>query len=118
MKQPKQAFDAQELVDTFEVSLPTIWRWAKDGVIPKGKKLGGKRLWYAPQIDAVLSQFSDMLGAGPKRTDIFISSTENQVLVYEIHLQSGTDISATAPEEGRCARMRRSNLCRIFRLSD
>ena len=59
MKQPKQAFDAQELVDTFEVSLPTIWRWAKDGVIPKGKKLGGKRLWYAPQIDAVLSQLAE-----------------------------------------------------------
>ena len=54
-----------------------------------------------------------MLGAGPKRADVFIRITENQILVYEIHLQSGTGISATAPEEGRCARMRRSNLCRI-----
>jgi len=54
-----------------------------------------------------------MLGAGPKRTDVFINITENHILVYEIHLQSGTGISAKAPEQGRCARMRRSNLCRI-----
>ena len=59
MKQPKQAYDAQDLVDIVDVSLPTIWRWAKDGVIPKGKKLGGNRLWYAPQIDAVLSQLAE-----------------------------------------------------------
>ena len=51
--------------------------------------------------------------AGQKRADVFIRITENQILVYEMHLQSSTGISATAPEEGRFARIRRSNLCRI-----
>ena len=55
----KQTYNTKDLVQIFDVSLPTIWRWARDGVIPAGKRMGGKRLWYKPEIDAVLSQLAE-----------------------------------------------------------
>ena len=52
----KLLISAREVADMYGVSIPTIWRWNKDGVIPKGKKLGGKVLWNRPQVERHISE--------------------------------------------------------------
>jgi predicted DNA-binding transcriptional regulator AlpA len=52
----KMMITAREVAEMYGVSLPTVWRWNKIGVIPKGRKIGGKVLWNRPQIEAHLSE--------------------------------------------------------------
>ena len=52
----KMMITAREVAAMYGVSLPTVWRWNKIGVIPKGRKLGGKVLWNLPQIEAHLNE--------------------------------------------------------------
>jgi len=38
----------------FSVSVPTIWRWARDGVLPAPSKRGGVTLWNVGQLRLAL----------------------------------------------------------------
>jgi prophage regulatory protein len=43
----------KDLADRYGVCRITIWRWAKNGVIPPGKKIGPNTTrWSAAEIDA------------------------------------------------------------------
>jgi len=38
----------------FSVSVPTVWRWARDGVLPAPIKRGGVTLWNVGQLRLAL----------------------------------------------------------------
>jgi predicted DNA-binding transcriptional regulator AlpA len=43
----------RDLADRYAVSRITIWRWARNGVIPPGKKIGPNTTrWSAAEIEA------------------------------------------------------------------
>ena len=40
----------------FSISVPTVWRWARDGVLPAPIKRGGVTCWNVGQIRRVLAE--------------------------------------------------------------
>jgi len=37
----------------FSVSIPTVWRWTRDGILPAPTKLGGVALWSVGKLRQV-----------------------------------------------------------------
>ena len=40
----------------FDVDLSTIWRWAKDGVLPPPRRIGGITGWWEDELEHVPEQ--------------------------------------------------------------
>lgn len=38
----------------FDISAPTVWRWARDGILPTPTKRGGVTAWNVGQLRAIL----------------------------------------------------------------
>lgn len=38
----------------FDISAPTVWRWARDGILPAPTKRGGVTAWNVGQLRAIL----------------------------------------------------------------
>lgn len=47
---------AREGADLLQVSIPTFWRWAAKGLLPKPVKLGGLSRWPQSEIIAVIER--------------------------------------------------------------
>lgn len=47
---------AREGSDLLQVSIPTFWRWAAKGLLPKPVKLGGLSRWPQSEILAVIER--------------------------------------------------------------
>ena len=45
---------AREGADLLQVSVPTFWRWAAKGTLPKPVKLGGMGRWPQSELLAVV----------------------------------------------------------------
>lgn len=45
---------AREGADLLQVSIPTFWRWAGKGTLPKPVKLGGMSRWPQSELLAVV----------------------------------------------------------------
>jgi predicted DNA-binding transcriptional regulator AlpA len=45
---------AREGADLLQVSVPTFWRWAAKGTLPKPVKLGGMSRWPQSELLAVV----------------------------------------------------------------
>lgn len=49
----KSAFmPVQEVAAHFNCGVSTVWRWSKDGVIPKPIKISGATRWRRSEIEA------------------------------------------------------------------
>ena len=40
----------RERPPVFNISEPTIWRWVKNGILPKPIQIGGRSFWLASDI--------------------------------------------------------------------
>ncbi len=40
----------------FSVSIPTVWRWARDGLLPAPNKRGGVTLWNVGELRARMAE--------------------------------------------------------------
>lgn len=45
---------AHEVAAICRGSVPTVWRWAKNGVIPQPRKFGGATRWNSLELKAAL----------------------------------------------------------------
>lgn len=48
--QPIRFLGKAEVVALCNVSFPTIWKWMKHDVFPKGREVGGKTCWRSDEI--------------------------------------------------------------------
>jgi predicted site-specific integrase-resolvase len=51
MAPPKAWNTVQDLADRYGVTTRSVCRWAADGVIPPGRRIGGRRRWSAIEIE-------------------------------------------------------------------
>lgn len=45
---------AREGAELLQISVPTFWRWAAKGILPKAVKLGGMSRWPKSELLAVI----------------------------------------------------------------
>lgn len=48
----RQYYRARHLADRYGVHASTIWRWAREGIIPPPRRIGGVTVWAADDIEA------------------------------------------------------------------
>ena len=46
----------REGASLLQISVPTFWRWAKQGIVPKAVKLGGMSRWPRSEILDVIER--------------------------------------------------------------
>lgn len=51
----EKLYSRDEVASLFKISLPTLWRWEKNGQI-KGKKVGGRVLYTENEIKRLLNK--------------------------------------------------------------
>lgn len=54
-----QLITAQNVADLLSVHRATVWRWAKDGMIPKPIRIGGRTRWRLEEIEALVKDLSE-----------------------------------------------------------
>jgi predicted DNA-binding transcriptional regulator AlpA len=42
----------KSMANRYQSSVPTIWRWSREGTIPKPIKIGGSTRWKLSEIEA------------------------------------------------------------------
>jgi predicted DNA-binding transcriptional regulator AlpA len=54
-----QVYEADDLAKMLGVVERTIWRWSSCGILPKGVRLGSKRVWPRQVIDEFMAQLAE-----------------------------------------------------------
>jgi predicted DNA-binding transcriptional regulator AlpA len=52
-------FDVDEMSATYRVSRRTVFRLADQGILPKGIRLGGRRLWPKSVVESHLAKLAN-----------------------------------------------------------
>lgn len=50
---PPGLMTAPEVAEHFGCNVSTVWRWAKQGILPKPIKIAGITRWRRPEIEAL-----------------------------------------------------------------